>query len=386
MMFLMFCFILSKGLLSEGLLSKSLGSLYAYDFSELLKNSSPSHEDAKNFQGLFENAKGDLKDESELNKKANTNLPNYEKTREKQSKLAKDLNAKSEDALKDSGEKEYEKNTDIAALKGILEKEPDEIHSFHGLFESLKTAKSRVACKESDSQVPILDDQFPIKKEKISETKKEMEYSRVTCQSPSSKVIACKNTLTQLTCKNRGNCSAGGIVRGSETARLQALNLNYPHMEVGTLSTIYDEGRCKIINEDVRFQIKNINLIGEFRLLHMSYSDWIRLELNGVEIVNTTGGQGSFTMEASRMGWFSIPQGDEYCSLRSGDKKQTCNTKEFYKKDLNLDLKPFLKEGNNHLKIELAFGNSGQLYLKFFAPERCCTDFDEHWRETCVEK
>jgi hypothetical protein len=368
------------------LFSKSLGFLYAYDFSELLKNSSPSQEKAKEFQSLLGGAQTGFKNESKLEEEAQKTLPEYKESKEKQQNLAAELRTESDDSLKAKGEAEYESNSEISSLRALLEKEPDEIHSFHGLFESLKTAKSLVACKESDSQAPSLDDKFPIKKEKISETKKEMEYSRVTCQSRSSKVIACKNTLTQLTCKNRGNCSAGGIVRGSETARLQALNLNYPHMEVGTTSKIYDEGRCKIINEDVRFQIKNINLIGEFRLLHMSYSDWIRLELNGVEIVNTTGGQGSFTMEASRMGWFSIPQGDEYCSLRSGDKKQACNTKEFYKKDPNLDLKPFLKEGNNHLKIELAFGNSGQLYLKFFAPERCCTDFDEHWRETCVEK
>ena len=116
----------------------------------------------------------------------------------------------------------------------------------------------------------------------------------------------------------------------------------------------------------------------------MSYSDWIRLELNGVEIVNTTGGRGSFEMESSHYG-LARP-GMQYCYLRSGAKKHICNTKEFYKKDPNLDLKPFLKEGNNHLKIELAFGNSGQLYLKFFAPERCCTEFIEDWGETCTEK
>lgn len=376
MMFMMF-FILSKG----------LSPTYAYDFGSLLQK--PSHDKAQEFYGLFESAKGDLKNEEKLNKTANKTIPDYEKERDEQKKLADTLNAHSEDELKASGEREYDSNEKIGAVKDLLEKEPDEIHSFHGLFEGLKAVKAGTACKTSrDPKAPGQKAPF-LKKEKIREAKKEVEYKRVTCQSESSKIIACTNTLTHLTCKNRGNCSAGGIVRGSESARLQALSLNYPHLEVGTLSTIYDKRRCKIINETVSFQIKSLALIGEFRLLHMSYSDWIRLELNGHEIVNTTGGSGSFTMEdtVQHFAWMpKFEKGHQFCLLRSGDKKQTCNTKEFYTDDLNLDLKPFLKEGLNHLKIDLAFGNSGQLYLKFFAPERCCTDFDEHWSETCLEK
>lgn len=374
MMVFMMLFILSKG----------LSPIYAYDFGKLLQK--PSHDKAQEFHGLFDKAKGDLKNEEKLNDKANKNLPKYEASKQEQENLEdlkNSFKSQSENALKAKGEGTYESDKKIGAVKSLLEKEPDEIHSFHNLISVSKAHKEAVSCREDKER---LKHDFPVEKRKISETKKEMEYKRVTCQSPSSKIIACTNTLTHLTCKNRGNCSAGGIVRGSESARLQALSLNYPHLEVGTLSTIYDEKNCKIINEEVRFEIKSLALIGEFRLLHMSYSDWIRLELNGVEIVNTTGGHGSFTMEASRMGWFSIPKGDEYCLLVSGNKKQTCNTKEFYKKDLNLDLKPFLKEGKNHLKIDLAFGNSGQLYLKFYAPERCCTEFDEHWSEKCVEK
>ena len=374
--------------------SKGLSPMYAYDFGSLLQK--PSHDKAQEFHGLFDKAKGDLKNEEKLNEEANKNLPKYEASKQEKENLEdlkNSFKSQSENALQAKGESTYESDEKIGAVKDLLEKEPDEIHSFHGLFEGLKAVKAGTACKTPrDPKAQGQKDPF-LKKEKIREAKKEMEYKRVTCQSKSSKIIACTNTLTHLTCKNRGNCSAGGIVRGSESARLQALRLNYPHIELGTLSTIYDKRRCKIINETVSFQIKSLALIGEFRLLHMSYSDWIRLELNGHEIVNTTGGSGSFTMEnrvwdmgIGALNVRTMDVGHEYCYLRSGDKKHICNTKEFYKKDLNLDLKPFLKEGLNHLKIDLAFGNSGQLYLKFFAPERCCTEFDEHWRETCLEK
>ncbi|MDA0938778.1 MAG: hypothetical protein O3C05_00595 [Proteobacteria bacterium] len=169
---------------------------------------------------------------------------------------------------------------------------------------------------------------------------------------------------------------AGGMVQGSIDGNI-FWRANYPNLYLGTIDKVRDSGRCHIIDKNINFIVKNKDSIKELRVTNIQYSDWIRISVNGVQAYNSMGGEGPYWRERSWHGGYG-----EFTNLHSGSIVKTCNTKRFYNTNPNVDLVPYVRDGNNTIRIELAFGNSGRLYVELRATQYCCT-VKEEWDDEC---
>lgn len=228
-----------------------------------------------------------------------------------------------------------------------------------------------------DCRVLTNEEQNHYTKRIIVEEKETVAREKRTCEQPANNIV-CEKTLT-VSCVDTEECERGGIVAGSLASNIY-MHVNYPNISLGTTAKIRAPGRCEILDRTVSFHLKSHELISDFRITNISYSDWIRIKLNGVQVYNTTGGDGDFQMDVSRDGYFP----DHHrCGVRSGGALVRCNTFDYYNIYPNIDLKPYLKEGENILRIELAFGRNGQLYMNLHAKQRCCAKTSERWDTRC---
>ena len=206
-------------------------------------------------------------------------------------------------------------------------------------------------------------------------TDKEL-YEQI-CEKPAGNVL-CEKTLS-VNCKRLEDCGydAGGIVGGSIDGNIY-WKANYPNLYLGTIDKVRDSGRCHLMDKNINFMVKDKKAIKEFRVTNIQYSDWIRISVNGAQVHNDTGGNGSFWRKKSWHGGYG-----EFTDLYSGSVTKTCNTKRFYNTNPNVDLAPYLRDGNNTIRIELAFGNSGRLYVELRATQYCCREFNDKWEKRC---
>ena len=127
------------------------------------------------------------------------------------------------------------------------------------------------------------------------------------------------------------------------------------------------------MDKNINFTVKDKKAIKEFRVTNIQYSDWIRISVNGVQVHNDMGGNGPFWKEGS----------GQWTTVHSGRESRTCNTREFYSTNPNVDLVPYLRDGNNTIRVELLFGNSGRLYVELKATQYCCREFNDKWEKRC---
>ena len=186
------------------------------------------------------------------------------------------------------------------------------------------------------------------------------------------KICEEKVIMDSVGCDDKSDCGydAGGIVQGSIDGNI-FWRANYPNLYLGTINKVYDRKRCHLMDKNINFTIKDRNAVKEFRVTNIQYSDWIRISVNGVQAYNSMGGDGPYWMEGS----------GQWTTVHSGRASRTCNTKEFYSVNPNVDLVPYLRDGSNTIRVELLFGNSGRLYVQLRATQYCCN----HWKKEKTE-
>lgn len=191
----------------------------------------------------------------------------------------------------------------------------------------------------------------------------------------------------KISCENTEHCDAKGIVKDSINIQNVQWIYNYPRITLGTINIFQHGGMCEKRTATVKFTIKNKDVIDVFKLVHADYSDWLRVTINGTQVLNTMGGTESFYIKKGK--FFHISDntgslGNQYDPVYSGEIWKTCNTKRFYNLPLNIDIRPYLKEGENAMVVELVFGNRGQLHLYMDTQQHCCSKWsDEEWIEKC---
>ncbi len=229
-------------------------------------------------------------------------------------------------------------------------------------------------CKEKVLSIQVNKQSNQYRKKVTKEKHYDTELYEETCEKPASNIV-CEKTLS-VSCGNLSDCGfdAGGITKDSIDGNIY-WRANYPNIYLGTIDKVRQRKECVIMDKKVTFRIKDKGAVKEFRITNIQYSDWIRVSVNGVQAYNTMGGNGDFWKEGS----------SQWTTLHSGSARRTCNTKEFYNISPNVDLKPYLREGHNTMRIELAFGNSGRLYLKLKASQYCCRNFNDKWEKRCWE-
>jgi hypothetical protein len=287
-------------------------------------------------------------------------------------------------AMEEVGFKKDEEGN-IIDNKGYLDRAKKITKEASGKFDFIKgeyrgceaTVTENVAIiKEScDQYYDVVHNSCPIKQ--VVEIDPRYVYQCSKKREVKEKICEEKVIMDSIGCEYKSDCGydAGGMVKGSIDGNI-FWRANYPNLYLGTIDKVRDSGRCHIIDKNINFIVKNKGAIKEFRVTNIQYSDWIRISVNGVQVHNDTGGSGTFWRERSWHGGYG-----EFTNLHSGSVVKTCNTRVFYNTNPNVDLVPYLRDGNNTIRIELAFGNSGRLYVELRATQYCCS----RWKEPRTE-
>lgn len=201
-------------------------------------------------------------------------------------------------------------------------------------------------------------------------------YDRESCEDQKTIIRTCQRILTPR-CKQNHECNNGGIVPGSVVADMK-YEYNYPILTIGTIADNYWGGYCQTYDRATTFSVKNVKAISEFRLIEVGFDDYILLILNGHTIY--VGPHGGSTVEVRQTQQVNkMP----YSYVFNGVSQSSCELSTNWVKHENIDLRNFLKEGENTLFMRVIVSGLGEGWIKIAARQHCCSDWEHVWTENC---
>lgn len=115
-------------------------------------------------------------------------------------------------------------------------------------------------------------------------------------------------------------------------------------------------GSCSTYSKSFNFTIADLSGIKQFTLTQLSYDDFASVKINGVTLFS------------------DIP-----ASARSCERSTTFNSSP------NINLIPYLVNGNNQIEIKVLVSGMGQVSADFAVSQKCCEQWQENWQEVCYE-
>jgi len=133
--------------------------------------------------------------------------------------------------------------------------------------------------------------------------------------------------------------------------------------------------------------------------MHVKFDDYLELKLNGHTFyVGPDGGnyvevktreiekertiaQGPFWNR-----WFKIEKYKESITeVFNGHEYKPCERNTNWNQEVDVDLKPYLKDGENILQMKIIVSGNGEGWLKISAKQQCCAnnEWTENWVENC---
>ncbi len=138
-------------------------------------------------------------------------------------------------------------------------------------------------------------------------------------------------------------------------------------------------GAGKQYNHKITFKLTNKDGVAEFKLKDVGWDDHLRVTINDHQIFLAPVSHGN-KLELIKSRWFY--------RVKVDDSGNTYNPEynRWHRRTPNIDLKPYLKNGQNTIGITLIVGGMGGLWLKFKASFKKCNSWQEVWKEKCVLK
>ncbi|MBA8667345.1 hypothetical protein H1Q59_05505 [Holosporaceae bacterium 'Namur'] len=192
----------------------------------------------------------------------------------------------------------------------------------------------------------------------------------------------CSDVIKKVKCKHTGNCNANGIVEGSiEPVKDIYWSYNYPFLIIGNRDSNNTwNGVCLKVERTINFQIKNRNIIEEFKLIRVGYDDYMRVTVNGKQVYIGPESGTQLEVVARPIKWW---RDNKVVNTGTGD--FACERSTNWKFNVNIDLKPFLVEGANNIKFEVVLSGGGEGWIEIIAQQHCCKDWEIVEREETCE-
>ena len=186
-------------------------------------------------------------------------------------------------------------------------------------------------------------------------------------------IKTCTKELESISCRKVDDCDNGGIIAASVKSDMK-FEYQYPYLTIGTIADNYWGGSCDTYDRVTEFEIKNKDKITEFLLTDVGFDDYLWIKLNDQTIY--VGPDGGSHVEVVGSGWFRQVfngYGNSYCERKTN----------WHRGNLNIDLRPYLKEGLNTLFMRVIVAGAGEGWLKIRAKQHCCRDWDIIWKDNC---
>lgn len=202
------------------------------------------------------------------------------------------------------------------------------------------------------------------------------EYSYLCNKTREAKIKTCKDKITSIKCRDSHECDMGGIEPGSI-----ASDMKFEHkggiLTIGTICDNCWSGDCAVYDRNTSFRIKNLNSVKEFTIFKVGFDDYLKIMINGHIVYVGPDGGNKLEVQAIRRRFFSFRKVDYGTGI---DK---CERDTNWIRDVSIDLKPYLKEGENNLHIRVIVSGAGEGWLQIRAKQNCCSKWDVKREEIC---
>ena len=184
---------------------------------------------------------------------------------------------------------------------------------------------------------------------------------------------SCERTL-EPRCLRRRRCPenrAGVELR--DLASDMRWTYSYPVLTLGTIANNYWVAACASYERRTTFAIANLERIAEFRMVALGWDDHMRIVLNGNQVFIGPY-QGSRLQISNSL-------------VDYGGHRYACEQNTSWKRDLlEIDLKPYLREGENVLDMQVIVSGGGEGWIQIRATQYCaCEEWEERWTGDCDE-
>jgi hypothetical protein len=225
----------------------------------------------------------------------------------------------------------------------------------------------------------------------LQEHTSDITYTKVICEQPRNS-YDCAQSL-KVSCKQAGDCNSGGISLSSVSSGDIKWEYSYPNLTIGKLEkqTGWWQGRCDTFDRAAYFQIRSKEEITEFKLAEVKFADYLWIKVNGHTVyVGPKGGNYIEGFFNNNLPIVRNGQGQYGCDLtrecRKTKHSEFCEKTPSFNFNLSLDLKPYLKEGNNEIWTRVIVGWAGEGWMRIIAKQKCCMSWQEQWGEQCQIK
>ena len=176
-------------------------------------------------------------------------------------------------------------------------------------------------------------------------------------------IKTCHDEIVSITCQKSSECDNGGIIASSVQSDMKWV-YNFPILTLGTISDNYWKGRCAVFDRTTKFKVKNLSKITEFRIVEVGFDDYLWIKINGNTVY--VGPDGGDQINVRR---------DRYVTY-DGKKMWRCERNHNWRIPVNIDLKPYLKEGENDIWMRVIVAGAGEGWMKISAKQYCCKNED----------
>ena len=242
------------------------------------------------------------------------------------------------------------------------------------------------ACSVSDSENTTVKPKLEPYEVEIDDVReKEVKHE---CQEDDDRLYYCTRTLNPGVCISKSDCGEdrGGIILDSVESS-GVWQYSYPnirfgnkegHWEYKSVDACGDNYSCRKVVIPARFRIKRVSEIKTFRLKKVAFDDHAMVKVNGQVLYNSLGGNrldiyrqcGAWDQEV-QAGWGIA----DICMQNHGNN---------HYKRMDVDLKPYLREGVNEIEMTLIYSMLGQFNIEIEASQYCCNKWgSDKWESDC---
>ncbi len=195
------------------------------------------------------------------------------------------------------------------------------------------------------------------------------EYKYSCLKTRDEKIKTCHEEITDIKCKESQECDMGGIEKGTLASDMK-FEFNNGVLTIGTIADNYWGGHCAVYDRITTFKITNKDKIKEFTLFKVGFDDYMSIQINDHLIY--VGPDGGNKLEVKTVGsrfW-------KHQVVDNGSGHHACERGTSWVREPNIDLKHYLKEGENILKTRVIVAGAGEGWLQIRAKQNCCVNWE----------
>lgn len=179
---------------------------------------------------------------------------------------------------------------------------------------------------------------------------------------------SCSRTLT--TSCPPGASDTAGIQAGAIASDMK-WEYAFPTLTLGTTANNYWAGNCTLYDRTTTFTVENVTLLKSFRLTGVGFDDYLSIAVNDHVI-------------------FGGPYGGDMLAITNGRVQYDsngatgpCELNRSWQQSANVDLRPFLVNGTNTIRMQVEVSGNGEGWMQIDAQNYPDCSANDQWVQHC---